>query len=137
MGLSFGSGAYSTNAFAPSTSSSDYDFLRAIVGAQNAINSASDVDMSASAVSNSQQMAIDPQLVGTPADSALQDEQKESHDAVAVESSESADADADSSTKKRAAKKASTPPQDSTTMTRTPVKVGGHGKSRKGTVQSG
>ncbi|ESK83566.1 proteophosphoglycan ppg4 [Moniliophthora roreri MCA 2997] len=137
MGLSFGSGAYSTNAFAPSTSSSDYDFLRSIVGAQTAINSASDVDMAVTAASNSQQMAIDPQLVGTLADSALQDEQKESQDAVAVESSESTDADADSSTKKRAAKKASTPPQESTTLTITPVKVGGHGKSRKGTVQSG
>ncbi|KAF9260618.1 hypothetical protein L218DRAFT_974327 [Marasmius fiardii PR-910] len=70
------------------------------------------------ASTSNSQMAIDPQLVDSPIESATRDHENSD----------------DEGEEKASSKKASSPEP---TITITPVKVGGHGKSRKGTVQSG
>ncbi|KAF8067681.1 hypothetical protein FPV67DRAFT_1149759 [Lyophyllum atratum] len=117
-----------------------------------------DINMDVSGLHNSmslvsEPMGIDPQLVGTP--SALSDigeedepELQEDNDADQSASPSSSSASAASppvvkstSTKLRTSKKTkdkeAEQEQEKLTLVIQPVKVGGHGKARKGTVQSG
>ncbi|KAJ6591756.1 hypothetical protein DFH09DRAFT_1417887 [Mycena vulgaris] len=64
-------------------------------------------------------MGIDPQLVGSPVPAAF------------------TDFDSDSTSPASSANAASSPEETAAAETITPVKVGGHGKARKGTVASG
>ncbi|KAF5370393.1 hypothetical protein D9758_006920 [Tetrapyrgos nigripes] len=101
-------------------SAAPYDFLSTPMA-----SGSSDVDLNAlsalfqpagNATASSSMMAIDPQLVDTPAASeAGHDETEMAADAV----------------------KKTEPTEEKLTLTIAPVKVGGHGKARKGTVQGG
>jgi bZIP-type transcription factor MBZ1 len=102
-------------------------------------------------------MGIDPQLVGTPSTSnALsdfeEDDQEADHDdheadadvsASASPSSGSASSPPAFKSKSRSSKKAADkdkekePEREKLTLTIAPVKVGGYGKARKGTIQNG
>ncbi|KAL0566527.1 hypothetical protein V5O48_015482 [Marasmius crinis-equi] len=122
MGSSGGgsAGSYGSNAaFNPFLPPSEFDLISAITAgaSSTASNPVADVTMSSTAApASNAQMAIDPQLVGSPTESGAHDEH------------ESEEADGES------AKKAASPEP---VLTITPVKVGGHGKARKGTVQGG
>jgi bZIP-type transcription factor MBZ1 len=104
-------------------------------------------------------MGIDPQLVGTPSTSnAMSDFDDEEQDEEDADDDNDADADVSASaspssgsassppvikSKSRTSKKTvqkdkdKEPEREKLTLTIAPVKVGGHGKARKGTVQSG
>ena len=104
-------------------------------------------------------MGIDPQLVGTPSTSkAMSDfEEEEAEEEEDADDDNDADADVSASaspssassppvikSKARSSKTAAAakekekvPAREKLTLTIAPVKVGGHGKARKGTVQSG
>ncbi|KAK1216095.1 hypothetical protein PQX77_021273 [Marasmius sp. AFHP31] len=132
MGFGMGGGAggsagsYGSNtAFNPFLPPTEYDLISALTGgvSTSTNNPVADVTMaSAVATTSNGTMAIDPQLVGSPTESGAHDD----HD-----SDEEGEGAAE---KASAAKKASSPEP---VMTITPVKVGGHGKARKGTVQGG
>ncbi|PFH46134.1 hypothetical protein AMATHDRAFT_8161 [Amanita thiersii Skay4041] len=96
-------------------------------------------DMAASSSTDVMQntiMSIDPALVGTPAPSISTtdfDAGEEDDDGDSVQ-----DASSSEPSSSNASGKAKDEPQrERLTLTIAPVKVGGHGKSRKGTVQSG
>ncbi|KAG7097739.1 hypothetical protein E1B28_005061 [Marasmius oreades] len=99
----------------------EFDLVSALTS--GASNPVTDVNMASAAAAttstSSSQMAIDPQLVDSPTESGKHDSDDEGEA---------------SSSEMPSMKKASTPEP---AITIAPVKVGGHGKSRKGTVQSG
>lgn len=82
-----------------------------------------------------QQMSIDPQLMDTPASAApisdFGDDEDEADDEQSSQTTTSPAASASSPTEKDGGG------EQKLTLTIAPIKVGGHGKARRGTVQSG
>ncbi|KAJ3902959.1 hypothetical protein F5879DRAFT_923425 [Lentinula edodes] len=135
----------STNSI-PFETGSPFDFMSALgIGGVSGLTI--DPSTSFSPGSGSVAMAIDPQLVDSPSTHVQSDfgddedkEQKTEHAVVPIIGDEK---------KTRSQSKALSPKtsedaadvtkeaQEKLTVTITPVKVGGHGKARKGTVQSG
>ncbi|KAG6829941.1 hypothetical protein H0H87_009676 [Tephrocybe sp. NHM501043] len=130
-----------------------YDFFGGFAAADIGIDGGMglDVNMDMSGINTgviTEAMGIDPQLVGTP--SAVSDEDQSEHiedveqDADVSESpSPEASTTTTKATKARSTKKKDKEPeatdeeQEKLTLVIQPVKAGGHGKARKGTVQSG
>lgn len=92
------------------------------------------------------QMAIDPQLVGTPASTAPISDFDEEEGAQEGDDEHSSQGSSAGSSPAASGATASTPApapaekekeREKLTLTIAPIKVGGHGKARRGTVQSG
>ncbi|KAG6873634.1 hypothetical protein C0995_013565 [Termitomyces sp. Mi166 len=126
-------------------SNNPYDFFSIFEGADIGIDGGMSMDMSSdmSGIDTGivgEAMGIDPQLVGTP--SALSDIGEENEEAERVEDVEH-DGDVSASPSSSGSPPATTPrarsaeEREKLTLVIQPVKAGGHGKARKGTVQSG
>ncbi|KAG6876993.1 hypothetical protein C0992_011142 [Termitomyces sp. T32_za158] len=129
-----------------------YDFFTAFEGVDMGIDSGLNMEMAAdiSGINTGivgEAMGIDPQLVGTPSAHSDIDEQNEDieHDgdvSASPSSSGSPPATTTAARKVRSAKRKereveTEEDREKLTLVIQPVKAGGHGKARKGTIQSG
>ncbi|KAJ3987016.1 hypothetical protein F5890DRAFT_894082 [Lentinula detonsa] len=133
----------SSMSFEPST---PFDFLSALgLGGVSGltIDPSTSSNSSSGSAPGSTAMAIDPQLVDSPSTHAKSDfddnedeEEKTEHAAVPIIDDDKTRSQFNLSSTKTSEDTAELT-KEKLTVTITPVKVGGHGKARKGTVQSG
>ncbi|KAG6821124.1 hypothetical protein H0H93_006463 [Arthromyces matolae] len=138
-------------------SANPYDFFGAFSGSDIGIDAAMGMDINThiSGMSTGlvgEAMGIDPQLVDSPAalseigeeieDVDVEDAQNDGDVSASPSSSGSPPSETTKATKSRSTKRKEKEPEsdedkEKQTLVIQPVKVGGHGKARKGTVQSG